>query len=177
MGQKVVVSPYRKTAVSWGKKLLMNTENLWKTGGMMPPGPTVVLGEDDVLSPAVDHFSGPAAWMYKQNLDGHRDLGCSVVAFYGGVCPSRRGWMLQQFILPDMVHHGYSGSIVTRDYSLHNDLYVPARLRLEWRMLAPTAAWRPRAKICTRCKVAISSGARSASRCRRSGSAAPVLWT
>ncbi|MCY2995330.1 MAG: hypothetical protein NTY19_46825 [Planctomycetota bacterium] len=137
MGQEVVVSPYRKTQVSWGKKLLMNTENLWKTGSLMPPGPTVVLGEDDVLSPAVDHFSGPAAWMYKQNLDGHRDLGCSVVAFYGGVCPSRRGWMLQQFIMPEMVHHGYSGSTVTRDYSLHNDLYVPAKLRLQWRLLAP----------------------------------------
>ena len=115
----------------------MNTENLWKTGGMMPPGPTRMEGEEDVLSPAVDHSSGPAAWMYKQNLDGHRDLEAAICAYYGGVCPSRRGWMLQQFIMPDTVHHAYSGATVTRDYSMHSDLYRPAEVKLEWKLLAP----------------------------------------
>ena len=115
VGKPVLVNPWRRTEVTWGKKLLMNTENLWKTGGMMPPGPTRYEGEEDVLSPAVDHTSGAAAWMYKQNLDGHRDLECADLSpFYGGVCPSRRGWMLQQFIMPDTAHHAYA----RRDRSL-----------------------------------------------------------
>ncbi len=137
VGQEVLVNPWRRTTVPWGKELLMNTENLWKTGGMMPPGPTRMEGEEDVLSPAVDHSSGPAAWMYKQNLDGHRDLEAAICAYYGGVCPSRRGWMLQQFIMPDTVHHAYSGATVTRDYSMHSDLYRPAEVKLEWKLLAP----------------------------------------
>jgi hypothetical protein len=137
VGQEVLVNPWRRTTVPWGKELLMNTENLWKTGGMMPPGPTRFEGEEDVLSPAVDHTSGAAAWMYKQNLDGHRDLEAPICAFYGGVCPSRRGWMLQQFIMPDTAHHAYSGATVTRDYSLHSDLYVPAKVKFVWQLLGP----------------------------------------
>lgn len=137
VGQEVLVNPWRRTTVPWGKELLMNTENLWKTGGMMPPGPTRFEGEEDVLSPAVDHTSGAAAWMYKQNLDGHRDLEAPICAFYGGVCPSRRGWMLQQFIMPDTDHHAYSGATVTRDYSLHSDLYVPAKVKFVWQLLGP----------------------------------------
>ena len=137
VGQEVLVNPWRRTTVPWGKELLMNTENLWKTGGMMPPGPTRFEGEEDVLSPAVDHCSGAAAWMYKQNLDGHRDLEAPICAYYGGVCPSRRGWMLQQFIMPDTAHHAYSGAAVTRDYSLHSDLYVPAKVKFVWQLLGP----------------------------------------
>jgi hypothetical protein len=136
-GEQVVVSPSRGISVEWGKKLLMNTEHLWKVGWMNPPGPTEFIGEEDVLSPAVDHYSGPAAWSYKQNLDGHRDLNCAVLAFYGGTCPSRRGWMLQQFIMPEMVHHAYAGSTIARDYSLHSDLFVPAKVTFTWQLLAP----------------------------------------
>lgn len=140
VGEHVIVSPARGISVEWGKKLLMNTEHLWKVGWMNPPGPTEFIGEEDILSAAVDHYSGPAAWSYKQNLDGHRDLNCAVVAFYGGTCPSRRGWMLQQFIMPEMVHHAYAGSTISRDYSLHSDLFVPAKVKFIWKLLAPDGA-------------------------------------
>jgi hypothetical protein len=137
VGQEVIVSPARRKSIAYGKKLLMNTEHLWKVGSMMPPGPTRMIGEENVLSPAVDGGSGAAAWLHKQNLDGHRDLGCSVIAFYGGVCPSRRGYMLQQFIMPDLVHHAYAGRHFSRDYSLHNDLFVPAVVSLAYRFIGP----------------------------------------
>lgn len=136
-GEHVIVSPYRREVIEWGKKLLMNTEHLWKTGSWMPPGPTAFIGEEDVLSPAVDGGSGANAWYLKQSLDGHRDLNCAITAFYGGVCPSRRGWMLQQFIMPEMVHHAYAGATLTRDYSLHSDLYRPAKVALRWQLLGP----------------------------------------
>lgn len=137
VGKEIIVSPYRGKGVIYGKKLLMNTEHLWKVGGMMPPGPTRMMGEENVLSPAIDGGSGPAAWLHKQNLDGHRDLNCSVIAFYGGVCPGRRGYMLQQFIMPDTVHHAYAGSKISRGYSLHNDLFVPAVVTLAYKLVGP----------------------------------------
>ena len=33
----------------------------------------------DVVSPAVDSSSGPIVWMWKTELDGHRDFGLAVV--------------------------------------------------------------------------------------------------
>ena len=120
------------------KKVVMNTENLWKTGGLMPPGLTRFVGEEDVLSPGIDSGSGPIAWMWKQNLDGHRDLGTSAVMYYGGLPGvDLRGYRLQTFIMPDVVHHGFAGRTVVRRYDLLNDLFRPAELAFTWRLLGP----------------------------------------
>jgi len=43
----------------------------------------------------------------------------------------------QTFIMPDTVHHGFAGSMITRDYSLHNDVFHAATLALKWRLLDP----------------------------------------
>ena len=40
------------------QKAIMNTENAWKVDGLQPPGLSVVVGEDDVLSPAIDSGRG-----------------------------------------------------------------------------------------------------------------------
>ncbi len=64
------------------EKVLMNTENLWKVDKYMPPGLSKFVDEDDVLGPGIDTGRGPIAWMWKQNLDGHRDLGVSAVCNY-----------------------------------------------------------------------------------------------
>ena len=64
-----------------------------------------------VLSPAVDASSGPIAWMWKQNLDGHRDLGVSAVCNYTPVAGvARRGHVLQCLIMPDHTHHAFAGA-------------------------------------------------------------------
>ena len=119
------------------KKVVMNTENLWKTSSsLLPPGLTRFVGEEDVLSPAVDDRRGPIAWMWKQNLDGHRDLGTSAVMYYPGLAGvDQRGYRLQTFIMPDVVHHGFAGRTVVRRYDLLNDLFRPAELAFTWRLL------------------------------------------
>lgn len=137
-GERVVLNVYRNIGIKWNEKVIMDTENLWKVSNYMPPGLAKFVGEDDVLSPAVDSGAGPVAWMWKQNLDGHRDLGMSSVSVYGSIpAVTRRGYMLQTFIMPEMTHHGFSGQTITRRYSLHNDLMRPARLALRWRVLGP----------------------------------------
>ena len=137
-GEEIMVNSHRNVKIRWGEKVVMNTENLWKVGGYMPPGLTKFTGEEDVLSPAVDSGSGPVAWMWKQNLDGHRDLGCNSVSFYGSVPGTwRGGWVHQTFIMPDTVHHAFGGRTISRDYSLHNDVFHAATLALKWRLLGP----------------------------------------
>jgi hypothetical protein len=118
----------------YGSKVLMNTENLWKVGGYMPPGLSKFIGEDDVLDAAFDSTRGPVVWMWKQNLDAHRDLGTSSVSSYG---PRRREYALQCFIMPDHTHHFFGGAVVDRAYSLHNDLFVPAKFSFQWKLLDP----------------------------------------
>ena len=118
------------------KKVMMDTENLWKTGGLMPPGMSRYVGEDDVLSPAVDSGAGAIAWYWKQNLDGHRDAMTSSISYYGGVTgAARRGYMLQTFILPDVVHHGFSGRTFEQRYTLLNDVFSPAGFVLRWKLI------------------------------------------
>lgn len=116
-------------------KAIMNTENAWKVDGLQPPGLSVVVGEDDVLSPAVDSGRGPIVWYWKQNVDGHRDLGASIVCNYTTVTGlNRRGHMLQCFIIPQHVHHGFGGQKFQARYSLHNDLLVPSEYDFRWRL-------------------------------------------
>jgi len=68
----------------------MNTENQWKVGSLQPPGLSVVVGDEDVLSPAFDNGCGAIVWYWKQNVDGHRDLGFSIVCNYGFLAPHLR---------------------------------------------------------------------------------------
>ena len=122
--------------ILWGQKVVMNTENLWKVGALMPPGPTKLVGEDDVLSPAMDQ-SAPMAWFWKNNLEGHRDMGTSSVSSYMLSGATGRAYMLQTFIMPDTVHHGFSGKTVTQKYDILNDRYAPADLTFNWSLVGP----------------------------------------
>jgi hypothetical protein len=137
-GEEITLNVYRGVKIRWGEKVVMDTENLWKVSSYMPPGLTKFVGEDDVLSPAVDSGAGPIAWMWKQNLDGHRDLGCNSVSYYGRVTGTYRGgYPTQTFIMPDTGHHAYGGDTLTRAYSLHNDVFHPATLALKWCLTDP----------------------------------------
>jgi len=136
--EELTINIHRNIKFRHGEKVIMNTENLWKVGNYMPPGLTKYVGEEDVLSPAVDSGSGPVAWMWKQNLDGHRDMGISSISYYGGqTATARRGYMIQTFIMPNTAHHGFGGRKFTRDYSLLNDLFRPAKMALRWKFVGP----------------------------------------
>jgi hypothetical protein len=133
-GQRIVLNVHSAHAsIAWGEKVVMNTENLWKTGSYMPPGFTRIVGEDDVLGPAVDGQGGPIAWFWKQNIDGHRDLGMNSISPYPGHPGlARGGYALQTFILPDTRHHAFSGAHWTLKYDLLNDLFTPAKFVFSW---------------------------------------------
>jgi hypothetical protein len=138
-GEKVKLNAYQDEFYAYGEKVLMDTENLWKTANLMPPGPSKFAGDEDVLSPAFDSGSGPIGWMWKQNIDAQRDLGVASVCNYSflpGV--AGRGHMTQCFIMPDVTHHFFGGGLFARKYSLHNDLLVPAKFELRWRLVDPT---------------------------------------
>lgn len=110
-GQEITINVYRGIKYRCGEKVLMDTENLWKTGSYMPPGLTKFVGEDDVLGPGFDSGRGPIAWMWKQNIDGHRDLGVWAVCNYTPVTGvARRGHCRQCFIMPDHTHHCFAGA-------------------------------------------------------------------
>jgi hypothetical protein len=136
-GEKVCVNVYTRWNITYGKKPVMNTENLWKTGGYMPPGFTKIIGEEDVLSPAVDSGRGEIVWFWKQNLDAHRDLGCNSVSAYQMVGMHSRAYVNQCFIMPDTLHHGFAGRHMTQRYSLHNDTFRPVKMRLSWTLKGP----------------------------------------
>jgi hypothetical protein len=123
--------------VLYGQKVFMNTENLWKVGVLMPPGLTRLLGEEDVLSPAVDSSGGPAAWLWKNNLDGHRDAGTASVSSYAVLGASHRGYVLQEFILPEVIHHGFAGKTMSMKYDVLSDVYRPADLTFKWSLAGP----------------------------------------
>ena len=133
---KVGDIPPTMTTFKYGSKVLMNTENLWKVDAYMPPGPSKVIGEDDVVSDAYDSGSGPAVWLWKQNLDAHRDLGTSYIGPYGRI-PGvlRRAYATQCFIMPDTIHHGFAGRKFSRRYDVLNDLLRPAKMALKWSLL------------------------------------------
>jgi hypothetical protein len=122
-------------------KAVMDTENAWKVDGLQPPGLSQVVGEDDVLSPAIDSGRGEIVWYWKQNVDGHRDMGASIVCNYTVVTGlNRRGHMLQCFIMPQHVHHFFGGGKYQARYSLHNDLVVPSAYDFRWRLVDHSGA-------------------------------------
>jgi hypothetical protein len=118
------------------KAPLMDTENGWVVDGLQPPGLTMVIGEEQVLSPAIGAGRGSGAWYWKQNVDGHRDAGFSIICNYTAVTGlSRRGDMLQCFIMPEHSHHYFSGQKFHRSYSLHNNLMVRSDYDFHWSLL------------------------------------------
>jgi hypothetical protein len=118
------------------KKVVMNTENSWKVDGLQPPGLSFVLNEDDVLGPALDSGRGAALWYWKQNVDGHRDMGASIVCNYTMITGlNYRGHMIQCFIMAEHSHHYFSGQKVNRRYSLHNDLLVRSDYDFHWSLV------------------------------------------
>ncbi len=44
---------------------------------------------------------------------------------------------LQQFILPEMVHHGFAGQTLRMKYDVLNDVYRPADLTFKWSLIGP----------------------------------------
>ncbi|MBT3287282.1 MAG: hypothetical protein HN380_08040, partial [Victivallales bacterium] len=137
VGEKVCVNVYRKWYVPYGSKPIMDTENLWKTGGYMPPGFTKVVGEEDVISPAVDSGRGEIVWFWKQNIDAHRDLGCNSVSTYLHAGTHARANVSRCFIMPDTRHHGFAGRLYRQRYSLHNDTFEPSTFILSWTLAGP----------------------------------------
>jgi hypothetical protein len=137
-GQKIRFNQFYQDEffIRWNQKVVMDTENLWKVGGLMPPGFTKLMGDEDVLSPATDN-SGPAAWFWKNNIEGHRDMGASSVSFYMVPGASNRGYMLQTFIMPGTIHHGFSGRRIVEKYDILNDRFDPADLTLNWSLVGP----------------------------------------
>jgi hypothetical protein len=125
-----------RDAIHYGDKVIMDTENLWKVGGYMPPGPSKFIGEDDVVSDAYDSGGGGMVWMWKQDMDAHRDMGTSYIGPYGRI-PGvlRRAYATQCFIMPDTVHHGFAARKFSRRYSVLNDLLRPAKMALKWSLL------------------------------------------
>ncbi|MCY3018172.1 MAG: hypothetical protein NTW87_03955 [Planctomycetota bacterium] len=136
-GEGVVGSAFRPNVLFYpDKTVLMDTENAWKVDGLQPPGLSLVVGDDDVLSPAIDSGRGAIVWYWKQNVDGHRDLGFSIVCNYTPITGlAHRGHMLQCFIMPEHSHHYFSGGKFQRRYSLHNDLLVPSKYEFRWALL------------------------------------------
>jgi len=140
-GEETQLCPIHPDMLIPDKKVIMDNEFLWKVGHYMPPGMTRIIGEDDVLSPAVDGSSGPAAWMWKTLLDGHRDLETSNINVYSGHAGVVRGAFLEQtFIIPENQHHGFSGNRETRRFTLVNGLFRPCKMALKWKLSAPDGA-------------------------------------
>jgi hypothetical protein len=134
-GETVPLCPHHSwVKLKLGEKVIMDTEYLWKCGDiLMPPGPTRWVGEDDVLSPAVDSASGPIAWMWKTKLDGHRDLGVAPINIYSDHAGVQRGAYLDQtFIIPENQRRGFGGRTETRRYTVLNGVFRTADMRLSW---------------------------------------------
>ncbi len=126
----------RNMVYDTSKKVVMDTENAWKVDGLQAPGLSFVMGDEDVLSPAIDSGRGAALWYWKQNVDGHRDIGTSIVCNYTMVTGlNYRGHMIQCFIMPEQSHHYFSGQKFHRRYSLHNDLMVKCDYDFHWSLL------------------------------------------
>ena len=121
-----------------GTKVLADTENQWKVAGYQPPGSCKFMDEEAVVSPAVEACAGPVIWMWKQNFDGHRDLNMGIHSNHEETLGTiTRGQLLQTFIMPDTAHHGFGGRKFVRNYSILNDLFRPAAMSLQWRLVGP----------------------------------------
>ncbi len=76
-GQEVPITPNQGWEFRYGKKVLWDSECLWKVGRQMPPGFTQFAGEEDVVSPAIDSGSGPVAWFWSSSWTGIATWACS----------------------------------------------------------------------------------------------------
>ena len=121
-----------------GSKALMDTENIWLFEKFRPPGTGKFVGEDTVISSGSCDCIGPMIWMWKQDYDCQRDLGMAILANNDGPPgTATRCHLLQTFIMPDVAHHGFAGQKFERFYSLLNDLFRPAKLKLKWKLVEP----------------------------------------
>ncbi len=139
-GEKVPLCPHKRNVVmTLGEKVIMDNEFLWKCGDiLMPPGNTRWSDEDSVLSAAVDAASGPVAWMWKTKIDGHRDLGMSVIHPYSFHAGLQRGAYLDRtFIIPENQRRGFAGRTETRRYTVLNGVFRDTNMRFGWEFLAP----------------------------------------
>jgi tetratricopeptide (TPR) repeat protein len=138
VGEAVAYCPLNPMLLRPDQKVIMDNEFLWKCGDYMPPGPTTIMGEDNVLSAAVDTGSGPAAWLWKTLLDGHRDMGVSTINVYSYHPGVVRGAFLEQaLIIPENQRHGFAGTRHTRRFTIVNSLFRPHTLTLRWRLDGP----------------------------------------
>jgi hypothetical protein len=141
-GEAVPFNPFHAGVIlKRDEKVIMDNEFLWKCGDLMPPGPTRWVGEDDVLSPAVDGASGPIGWMWKTKLDGHRDLGVALIGPYNYQPGVQRGAYLEQtFIIPENQRRAFSGRTETRRYTLLNGKFRTEDMVLGWKLKGPTGS-------------------------------------
>ena len=126
-GQEVPITPNQGWEFRYGKKVLLGQRVPLEGRPADAAGLHAVRGRGGRVSPAIDSGSGPVAWFWKQLLDGHRDLGVFTVSYYATISSTtRRGWVLQTFIMPDVSHHGFAGQTLLRKFSLHNDVFQKA---------------------------------------------------
>ena len=116
----------------------MDSEDMWKVGGYLPPGTSKFIGEDDVLSSPNENLCGPMEWMWKNIIDGQRDIPIAMHCFDDSL-PGliTRGDRLQTIILPDTIHHGFAGAKQSRLYTLVNDTFSSANYSLQWKLVWP----------------------------------------
>jgi hypothetical protein len=137
-GQGIPLSPHRKDVILRpDKKMVFERECLWKVGDLMPPGTTAFAGENAVLWPAWDAASGPSLWMWKQEVDGRRDLGVSLVNHFTHPGLKRRAMALQTFIVPEVEHHGFGGRMIERRYAVLQDMFRTCEMVFRWTLRGP----------------------------------------
>lgn len=137
-GDDLVTNIHGPAPYKVGSKLLTDTENQWKVAGYQPPGSCKFMDEENMLSPSQEASAGPVMWMWKQNFDGHRDLNMAIHSNHEETVGTiTRGQLLQTFIMPDTAHHGFAGRKFVRNYSILNDLFRPAAMSFQWRLVGP----------------------------------------
>lgn len=135
-GQDIVENPLRSTCILRpDKKVIIDSEFLWKVGETMPPALTEVCDEDNVLGYAVDSASGPAFWHWMTKMEGHRDLGVAPIHTYKHPGVQARAFAPKFFIMPELDHNAFSGTKFVRLYTMMNDGLHPADVELKWELL------------------------------------------
>ena len=115
------------------QKMVFEREYLWRSGDLMrPSGIGEYLGEKATAFSAWGAAAGPALWMWKQKIDGHRDLGVSLINHYTHPGLKRRAMALQTFIVPEVQHHGFGGRTIERRYAVLQDLFRTCDMTFRW---------------------------------------------
>jgi len=129
--EEIERDPLHGTILHPYKKVIFNSEHLWKVGETMPPAISEVCGESDLLGWAIDDASPAASWFWKQRVDGNRDLGVGPIHHYNRQGISR-ACLPRTFLMPDVAHHGFSGKPFLRLFKLFNDDMHPAKMEFKW---------------------------------------------